>query len=325
MGHRGSMVRLFVFALPALVFACNNGADGDTSASTGGSGGSSNVGGAAGGTAGTGGSSSSSHVPPTEFMAKFAAAICDNIGGCCASAGLEYDAAKCQSFYIHYYDGFAGDLTSPNAEYDPNAADECIAVVAAVATSCKLNELNFYKVCNDIVRGTLADGAACTSSSECAFPEGGSVECGVGTCEQRPPGKQGDACRFTCGNGGWKPNCWYEDGATGNAACFTALGLACGPSGKCEPLGKVGDACSWGSCSSGTYCDSETQKCAALKEIGESCEADACVSGAYCSSNGQCEAAKADGANCADGIECIRGVCSNGACQPVASSSCSGA
>jgi hypothetical protein len=58
----------------------------------------------------------------------------------------------------------------------------------------------------------------------------------------------------------------------------------------------------------GLQCDFSSQTCQPLIAIGQPCSFEGCVVGAYCAAS-VCTRSKADGAPCADGIECSSGSC----------------
>jgi hypothetical protein len=165
----------------------------------------------------------------------------------------------------------------------------------------------FPAECRGLVHGTLAGGARCRSSMECAQ----GLRCrGVGptdpgTCG--PPLPDGTRCSVTVDTlvSYTRQDAWTEEahpecsGYCMRRACRPAVaaGKACKVSLECG----AGHRCSGGACVAG-----------GVARDGESCSADECEAGLRCLEN-RCRRPKAAGEPCQSAFEC-RGGCVEGAC-----------
>lgn len=260
----------------------------------------------------TGGGGGSAPIPQDQFVAQVGAAICDQIGPCCTSAGYTYDAAKCKEALTS---SLQSQLADPLRKYDSAAGGNCVAAAKAAAPKCfaDASTLSFITACDNVVVGTVAAGGSCTSSGQCAVPAGASgASCSNGKCVLQTRGKAGDACSATCtkaSNG--NTDCWSSSGApTGNATyCWIEDGVACGADFKCQAVAALGQPCTYGGCVATAYCGSD-QKCAARAGVGGACSgSDTCVDGTYCGSDSKCAAQKANGSTCTSSSECTSGHC----------------
>jgi len=206
----------------------------------------------------------------------YAAAVCDNIGSCCQSDGLAYDSAACRERVLKQLD--FPPASTDGVIYDASAAGQCIASVASYFAACGGSSASSAS-CKQVFTGTLAAGAACTVSVQCAAPAGGSAWCD-GTCIQSPRGKEGDACNQTCST---RPESTVCSGSSsdGGATCFTDDGLVCGAEGKCAKAPALGEACSNYECGADAWC-ADDGTCAALKADGESCSSPSQCRGGSC-------------------------------------------
>jgi len=273
--------------------------------------------------------SSASPVPKDQFATRLAAAICDNIGNCCQSAGFAYDAAGCKDLLVKFYQT---EIASDKASYDATKAGECVSWAASVSQTCASNPAP--GPCDQVFTGTVPNGGACTSSVDCVKPAGGGVYCDSShKCVQEPRGKEGDGCFATCTESGSSLSCGSGVGPVGggNATCYTNDGLYCAQSGQCEKLAAIGASCATDmGCVAGAWCDSQSHKCVATVPAGSACTDDAaCQEGNYCDPvSSKCAAAKANGSACERDSECAGGRCWGGKCtvDSIASPmTCSGA
>ncbi len=164
-------------------------------------------------------------------------------------------------------------------------------------------------MCEEIYRGTLPQGAACTESDECADTGGAGATCTydddsgtTGTCVpavEPTRGRAGDPCSTTCASSGCSG---FGSSSDPSTICYLEDGLVCDFSqGVCAPAPVLGE-----SCSESYYCAGAT----------------------YCSSISLvCEASKPDGTSCESGEECAGGRCVDDVCGPqslASSDLCSG-
>jgi hypothetical protein len=228
-----------------------------------------------------------------DFVQKVVEAVCGNIGGCCAAAGIPYDRAACEAYGLEEL-----ELNAPaNAIWDSVAAGKCVAWFARIASSCDQDETG-DEPCEDIYRGTLPEGAACMDADECADIRGSEATCAYddmtlsGSCavEIEPVrGRSGDACVGTC------------------------------TSDSCSVFSSPGESAANTIChlEDGLLCDASLGVCVPPPVLGETCLDFYCAAGAYCASpNDICQAAKPDGEPCDYGEECTGGSCANFVCGP---------
>jgi hypothetical protein len=252
-------------------------------------------------------------VPKDQFIGRFVDAVCDNVGPCCQSAGLSYDAAGCKALGNAELEKDL-DLDRPNVKYDAAAGGKCIEAVKNAAQSCGHIDIDGGPECSGFLVGTLPEGAACESSVECA---GAYARCDIsgpaaqGVCVVEPRGKAGDPCGDTCTEHGSSSECFGSTSSTGTARCYTNDGLYCDQT--CKPLIAVGQPCEAEGCVDGAYCTGGS--CAALPAAGEPCaQTYVCGADLYCDLNTTCQKRKADGQACQDGSECVAGNCQSGVC-----------
>ncbi len=212
-------------------------------------------------------------------------------GGAGSSCGSYYDA-------LVAYTQRCGSTTSLDASERSNFVDACNSLANAPGTnnlsgqidSCtsELKSAACGGIPSCIIRGTLADGAACgnpvqCSGGRCANTQQSSAtsEIGCGTCGAYA--KLGDAC-----------------GNTG-AACDTSTGSCV--NGTCTAYVAQGGACGsgQGDCATGLSCDS-TQTCQPPPGKGEACTL-FCQS-PYACIGGTCADAVGENGACPTGLEC---------------------
>ncbi len=102
----------------------------------------------------------------SDFPDRYAQALCHGVEPCCASAMLPYDATACTNAATDSIIEALGILASrPDAVYDPAAAAECLRELETAIRACSVDGAH---ACAYLFTGTLAVGAACTTSSQCA-------------------------------------------------------------------------------------------------------------------------------------------------------------
>lgn len=161
-------------------------------------------------------------------------------------------------------------LALPGTGIQPSQVASCANALADASCNAKTSDI---PAC-DFPPGSLADGAACTDSSQCkseacvktASSSGSTPSCG--TCQARIP--VGGACTT-------------EDRCVDNAMCdFTTK--------KCIALVKNGaggscDSAKGESCQTGLYCDYTTNVCKTRAAAGQACSSTSpCDSGLTCDS-----------------------------------------
>jgi hypothetical protein len=269
-------------------------------------------------------------VPLDQFPQQYATAYCDSIAPCCKTAEIPYDALTCKSTATNSFTQIVEQASGPNTTYDAVAAGNCLAALKATLQSCKSLASAFQgSACQGIFKGTLPNGAMCTSSADCVSgycsisgvsSTGSDIEVcadpSLRSVNLPPHGKAGDACGGDCltlksGSVSYM-NC-RSGTSTAAAYCFDQDGLHCSSATQtCVVLPAIGAACPDGTCATGAYCDETTLTCAAQSDSG-SCENsfEACSAKSYCDQNSlRCFARKPDGYACSSDDECVNAVCS---------------
>jgi hypothetical protein len=232
--------------------------------------------------------------PPEPLALRYCQAIHDmepkRRGDCCGQpGGAGYFTAECART-------LSISLRSKASTLDAAAVEKCEAALDKEMQGCGWvgpSPPPLPDECSGIVHGTLAAGAVCRSSLECAegqrcqtltatragrcaAPKPTGLQCGGATdslaaftrqnaLDAAHPECMGYCARLTC-----------KDAVAVGAACTASE--ECGPKGACvggkcsaDGLPKLGDACV-DKCASGARC--VKSKCAAPKAEGEACESD---------------------------------------------------
>jgi hypothetical protein len=164
--------------------------------------------------------------------------VCQRLGECCAiDGGAPWDQQGCENAYngsvgfeyVGEYFPFPNDAST--VTYDMNLATQCMAaarnIPCGIVSAAQL--LQFRENCLNAVQGTLAQGANCKST----------VECASGYCNLDPDaGKQcvalqgiGGACGFNFDEActpkaiGVNPGNWCAPADGGGYACAPQLGV----------------------------------------------------------------------------------------------------
>jgi hypothetical protein len=251
-------------------------------------------------------------------------AICQRLNSCSAAfVTSNYgDVATCAM----RVNASCGQSIAANGTGLTPANRETCAMALPGASCEDLVDNNFPSACQ-AVAGHLANGTACTDSSQCQSTycnlgtDGTCGACGAarqgagGTCHRNDDCETGSTCKSgTCVTP-------VKAGGTcdGTHPCQTTLSCK---AGVCGTPDAAGMPCSMGTCDAvaGLYCSSGAKAvCTAygLAKAGEPCGAvngvlTICAGGGHCSLNvgttmGTCEAAAADGAACNDmtGPSCL--------------------
>jgi hypothetical protein len=217
-----------------------------------------------------------------------------------------------QAAFLGYPPAFSIDasITAMHMTFNANSVSACLTAIAQAG--CLGNGFRMAnQLCKAVLTGTLAAGAPCLSSDECA----GTDYCGSST------GELGDGCMGTCksqlaagaacdpNNDECGPNL-YCDSTKKQCVAGAAVGASCSSTvfcqdalvcvgdvpasgttpevpGKCAQLGAAGAACDTdGACQTGLFCNTEaaTPVCTArTAAAGGACSAfEACPDGKLC-------------------------------------------
>lgn len=293
-----------------------------------------------GGQPNTGGTSTGP-VEEANYASALAEANCTGISGCCRSGGFAFDEASCVDRVRAQYSALVDSRSrEPNLRFDEAAAARCVAAIRAANAACTDKALAeaTYGACNGVFAGTLALGAACTSSIECAAGPGEHVACDQGKCarwdsEPRlPRGVEGVACAASCQGDPSRDYCpvWGEE-VTG-ALCWSGDELYCSPeTERCVALAAVGDACGAGAdddpCVDRARCQDGVCIAAVIGDPCGSAGRD-CPAASRCDAESRtCRARKANGHACFQGDDCVSLECRSGICTDftrASNDSCSG-
>ena len=254
-----------------------------------------------------------------ELVTQATSAVCDNIASCCSTAGFPFQTARCQT-------GLAADIgatyalyASPDINFDTASALNCVTQIAAQARQCTFDGPAAIDACNQIFTPTLAAGASCKNSTECA-PKGGaycdttlaSPVCKLATTTADPfagvaHGKSGDPCFGSCkadqGCGGLLQR-------PGDLVCWANDGFYCSADRLCVPTEGASGSCTLQEdCSVGLFCSAKV--CVAQTASGPCTPGGSeCSSTSYCDAvSSHCLAKQAAGTSCTSAPSCTDGYC----------------
>ncbi len=268
-------------------------------------------------------------VDRTSISSELANAYCSGMSGCCTDASITQSSDACLANAKAYFDEFFEEQDQLNQTYNPQNAGTCADSYQSYVALCgRIDDTeslrSFLEACNAIYSGNVKAGGSCTKNSECA---GENADCSEtyddlgevisGTCvirEQRAHGKQGDACGTTCTGSSVFESCLVdpEYPLEVETGCYTEDGLWCDGT-ACQPLGNAGDACDYGGCKEGLFCEQEAGVCSPLRGEGQACDYysyDGCQEGLLCNGT-ECIRPGGVGDPCEYGGECESGTCTD--------------
>lgn len=274
--------------------------------------------------------SSSSEAGPMTYQA-FSERLCDLQMPCCVAQSLPSNGVACRR---------AMQLVASLVEFDPTAAEACLAETAAAQSSasfCRDQTGAPIGSCAQATRqkrGSKTPGQACTSDTQCAQAPSTQVYCNApefgekGICQQLLAGKAGDGpCLGTRFAGDGIAYTAREETQALSVAVLCDEGLRCNRETlKCEvppppPPRETSETCAswneWETCGEEGYCDQATDKCVPRKADGASCAGPTqCLFDvSYCSlESGLCAPKHANGAACSSDDQCVEDECRNGRC-----------
>jgi hypothetical protein len=262
-----------------------------------------------------------------EFATRAASTFCESLGACCSAGSFAFDASSCKSQMAAR---FNANWSALEVSFDPAAAERCLEDLSAHIECGEVDDDGIGS-CNDVFRGKVALGGACSSDIECQPAAAGSVSCSEdgdsedGVCvvssETGAPARRGvvgEACNSTCDDRGAGESCDVSvpvpaPGPGGEpvvdpATCYLSDGLYCSfaVSGTCKALARLGEPCdSYDACMDGSFCDFEAGTCKSPQPNGSPCSSSEHCQSDYCDydsdgANGVCGKRTADAENCED-------------------------
>jgi hypothetical protein len=230
--------------------------------------------------------------------ADFAARLCASAADCCESTGRAFSAESCASSFIGDFCGPASQVVGAHlATYHPESEEPCLAAWERAHATCVADWSEIIEIRRDVwaackmVRGSVAVGRGCSTSSSCAQPEGPATA----RCLPDPITRE--------------PTCQVLELLGEGAECPF-------------PLGDVSV------CDTGLYCTTSERDgigtCAPVVPEGEPCDPDVlenseCGLGSYCGlDDGVCHrATNFGGPSCTQGTECVSFKCDrvSGTCE----------
>ena len=273
----------------------------------------------AGGAGGGGGSgapdSGLGPIALEDFPARFAEALCNNIGPCCQEEGHPHDATICYTTAEAPIRREVMRVQTEGRPYNPAAARSCVDTIAFLARSCYHDGVSnlFEDACNPVFREYLPEGSPCQFAEQCASGGGcGSLDGGPKTCAGRigpKRAKAGDSCVTTCMRsatlGGIDCTMPGPGAPPSGDQCYVEDGLFCESSTYvCTPTPLLGQACMGSPCRGDAYCESGA--CVPKRTSGPCSDwGESCASTAFCDYNTwQCQPRKARGESCSGSFQC---------------------
>jgi hypothetical protein len=193
-----------------------------------------------------------------DFARVTAKTACARLAPCCAGEGLGFDSGWCESALADVFAVPLELVAQGRVLFDADAAAQCLLDMEQSLEHCTMSRT---PACRSALQGTLGVDAQCSSSFECRSDGNGVGWCDseIGRCAQYPRGRLHDLCGRTCieedlrfARGDWPGGGSLRcEGVVGleQSRCFLNDGLHCEKSsGRCQPLGGLGDACESSSC-----------------------------------------------------------------------------
>jgi hypothetical protein len=239
-------------------------------------------------------------IPLENLGAVLAAAECDSIGDCCATAQFDFDRDACvvERSRQFIFDGLVRD----KLVYDGQAAAQCSAKISAMLECGRVsNTIYDSDACINAITGKVKLGEPCERHDECERPATGLVTCaplgadgGPQVCQpmvraEPRRGKVEEACERDCADEecpGFAVGSTQLDPPSAPTFCYRSDNLHCSPRRRCEELVSLGMACTYSGCRDGLWCGASHT----------------------------CEPRAADGEACSSHDMCLGGVCGDGIC-----------
>lgn len=275
------------------------------------------------------GACSSEQSTPGSACAAYAQAYRSYVSRCSTSSTVPDE--RWTEIEQRYTQACSATLSLPGTKLDAAVVDKCAA--ALQTASCGASTLAECQA----PPGTLAEGAPCTTSDQCAstYCNTTASATGCGTCGKTVA--VGGSCtggeRCVRGSSCLSGTCTAPTYGAAGAACdstkglYCTAGLYCDATGKtCKALPAAGEACPGYVCATGLNCDATTKLCYAPTTVGagQPCGGttkNVCGNGLVCKS-GVCAIITwvKPGQDCsAAGSQCLHGSCglTTKVCPPV--------
>jgi hypothetical protein len=254
-----------------------------------------------------------SSIPIDDLGAKVKDALCSHAVRC----GSFPDMATCLAS-THIDEGqLVNDVKSGKITYDGQAAADCLDTLSS--TSCSFSDQLFAsepQSCKDSIKGTVADGGPCFTSSDCVSGSCNTIGGCMGTCD---PSRTIITANGNCSAPNTKctDDSWCNGGTCtmrtpagqpcmGLAEC--ARGTLC-VSGTCGRLPTAGETCNpgdiFGCDTPELFCNPTTMKCEAVVAVGASCASAQCVPYAQCDATMHCAEYAGAGDACMSSGDCL--------------------
>jgi hypothetical protein len=244
----------------------------------------------------------------------FAARLCASAANCCESATGTFSAERCTTDFVGDVCRIYSQVVNEEiATYHPESEEPCLAAWARAHATCVVDWEEIIAIRRDVwsackvLRGSFEAGRGCTTSSECAQPDGpATARCLPDpviprqlTCQVLETLGEGAQCRFPSGD--------VSVCDVGLYCTTTELGVL----GTCAPAVPEGEACDPDvplnpECGLGSYCGLDDGLCHRATNFGgPSCtEAPECVSF-------KCEDSSAGG-TCTEALTTAADLCTRG-------------
>lgn len=223
-------------------------------------------------------------------------AICDYMVHCGLAAGGSL-CADAWGGVLHPDPNLDAAVENGSVKYDEDAAKACLETIRGGACSSGfIFQGDAPGSCDDIFKGTVADGGACWIDEQCVSKQCQTSGCADACCEgmcvaATPPAAIGEACGDGCVDGAFCDS-------NGVCAALKQSGEACGGfdecagglgclAGTCQKGPAEGEPCVEFQCALPLACDPGTVTCEPLPGEGEACvpAANNCKIGLTCSAS----------------------------------------
>lgn len=211
-------------------------------------------------------------------------AICEYMVRCGMAASVPL-CADVWDWLLHGDPDLDAAVAGGSVKYDEDAAEACLEAIRGAACTSGFFQGVPSGACDDVFKGTVADGGACWIDEQCVSQQceaaGCAEACCAGVCVAAPPPAAiGQPCGDGCVEGAYcdalNDVCaaLKGDGAACDGFDECAAGLGC-LAGSCQKGPGEGEPCLEFQCALPLACDPGTITCKPLPGEGEACVAQA--------------------------------------------------